>query len=76
MPQSSYRLIEEIADTERPDLLAVIRSLPLQKSTPLMMQYYLCATTQEIADFFKITKQAVDRKNKLSLNIIKRLMQK
>jgi DNA-directed RNA polymerase specialized sigma24 family protein len=74
--QAKYLIIEEIADTDRPDVQAVVRQLPLSKSVPLMMQYYLNATTQEIADYHKITKQAVDRKNKFTLNKIKKMMQK
>ena len=74
--QAKYLIIEEIADTDRPDVLAVVRQLPLTRSVPLMMQYYLNATTQEIADYHKITKQAVDRKNKFTLNKIKKMMQK
>jgi predicted DNA-binding protein YlxM (UPF0122 family) len=69
-------MIEEIADTDRPDVLQIIRQLPLSRSVPLMMQYYLSATMQEIADYHKISKQAVDRKNKNTLNRIKVIMQK
>ena len=74
--QTKKLMIEEIADTDRPDLLQIIRQLPLSRSVPLMMQYYLSATMQEIADYHKISKQAVDRKNKNTLNRIKIIMQK
>jgi predicted DNA-binding protein YlxM (UPF0122 family) len=74
--QSKYLIIEEIADSDRPEVLDVVKQLPLSKSVPLMMQYYLSATTQEIADYHKISKQAVDRKNKFTLNYIKKIMQK
>jgi len=74
--QSKYLIIEEIADSDRPDVLDVVKQLPLSRSVPLMMQYYLSATTQEIADYHKISKQAVDRKNKFTLNQIKKIMQK
>jgi len=74
--QSKYLIIEEIADSDRPDVLDVVKQLPLSRSVPLMMQYYLSATTQEIADYHKISKQAVDKKNKFTLNYIKKIMQK
>jgi DNA-directed RNA polymerase specialized sigma24 family protein len=74
--QAKYLIIEEIADSDRPDVLQIVRQLPLARSVPLMMQFYLGATTQEIADYFKISKQGVDRKNKNTLNQIKRIMQK
>jgi DNA-directed RNA polymerase specialized sigma24 family protein len=74
--QSKYLIIEEIADTDRPDVQKVIRTLPLKLSVPLMMQYYLNASTPEIAEFFKVSKQCVDRKNKFTLNKIKKIMHK
>lgn len=74
--QARYLIIEEIADTDRPDVQAVLRTLPLKLSVPLMMQYYLNATTQEIADYYKVSKQCVDRKNKFTLNKIEKIMQK
>lgn len=74
--QGKYLIIEEIADCARPDVLDIVKQLSLKRSVPLMMQYYLCATTQEIADYHKISKQAVDKKNKLTLNQIKKLMYK
>lgn len=74
--QPKQLMIEEIADVERPDILQIIRQLPLSRSVPLMMQYYLSASLQEIADYHKITRQAVDRKNKNTLNKIKIIMHK
>ena len=69
-------LLEQIADTPRPDLIERIRSLPLNKSVPLMMQYYLNASPDEIADHLQITRQAVARKNKLTLVELRSLVEK
>jgi DNA-directed RNA polymerase specialized sigma24 family protein len=74
--RSKYLIIEEIADSDRPDVLAILKQLPLSRSTPLMMQYYLCATAQEIATYHKVSKQAIDAKNKNTLNQIKKIMHK
>jgi len=69
-------LLEQIADTPRPDLIERIRSLPLTKSVPLMMQYYLNASPDEIADHLQISRQAVARKNKLTLVELRSLVSK
>jgi len=69
-------LLEQVADTPRPDLIERIRALPLQKSVPLMMQYYLNASPSEIADHLQITRQAVARKNKLTLVELRSLVEK
>lgn len=67
-------LLEQIADTPRPDLIDRIRHLPLSKSVPLMMQYYLNASPNEIAIHLKISRQAVAKKNKLTLMELKSLI--
>ena len=64
-------ILEAIEDTPKlTTILNILKILPLDKSTPLMMQYFLGATLQEIAKYHKISKQAVDAKNKLSIEII------
>ena len=66
---------ETCADTEKTrDIMQVIQSLPLERSVPLMMQFYLNATLQEIADYHVMSRQAVDKKNKLTIDIIKKML--
>ncbi len=66
---------ESCADTEKTrDIMQVIQSLPLERSVPLMMQFYLAATLQEIADYHVMSRQAVDKKNKLTIDIIKKML--
>lgn len=72
LPQA---ILESIADTSRGiEIIDAIRKLPLTESTPLMMQYILGASTQEIADYHIISRQRVDKKNKLSIKKIKMLL--
>lgn len=68
----SQEFMEAYADSPKiQGLRDAISKLPLDKSVPLLMQYFLGCTLQEIADYHIITKQMVDKKNKLSLEIIK-----
>ena len=65
-------ILEAIEDTPKlSTILSVIKTLPLEKSTPLMQQYFLGASLQEVAKYHNISKQRVDAKNKLSIVIIK-----
>ena len=64
--------MEAYADTPKTkNLKEAINKLPLERSVPLMMQFFLGATLQEIADYHLITPQRVDKKNKLSIELIK-----
>lgn len=69
MPQT---IIEALPDTKQMhSIMDILRAMPLDQSTPIIQYYLLGATLQEIADYHHITRQAVDKKNKLTLNIIK-----
>ena len=70
-------IIEAVADMPAGlDLIDKIRRLPLHRSVPLIMQYVLNATDQEIGNYHKITRQAVARKNKLTIKILRTSMRK
>jgi hypothetical protein len=58
------------------DLIDKIRKLPLHRSVPLIMQYVLNASNQEIGDYHKITRQSAARKNKLTIKILRTSMTK
>lgn len=69
LPQWMY---ENIACTDqRKELIDIIRKLPLDKSVPIMMQIILNASVAEIAEYLNVSKQAVYKKNKLTLTILK-----
>jgi len=69
LPQLLYENIAEIPQGK--EFLSLIRQLSLEKSVPLMMQVLLNASIQEIADYHKITRQAVYKRNKSSLMKLK-----
>jgi len=72
LPQA---IIENVADMARgKELIELLRQIPLSKSVPLLMQYVLNATSQEIADYHKISRSAVYKNNKSSLKILHTLM--
>lgn len=69
LPQS---ILENVADLPHgEEVITKIRQLPLDKSVPLMMQYVLNASNQEMAKYLKMSPQGVSKKNKLSLEILK-----
>ena len=69
LPQA---ILENIADKYNgQDIISRLKSLPLSKSAPLLMQIVLDATVQEVADYHKITRQAVDKQNKLTIKILR-----
>jgi len=53
------------------DLIDIMRKLPMEYSVPFMMQTILKCSVQEVADYHKITRQAVDKKNKKLLSILR-----
>ena len=70
-------IIEAVADMPAGlDIIDKIRRLPLHRSVPLIMQYVLNATDQEIGNYHKITRQAVARKNKLTIKILRTSIRK
>ena len=69
-------LTEEIwdniaAESNGKEIIDFIRQLPLEQSTPLMMQYFLNLNVNDIAKYLKTTRQTVYKKNKCSLKILK-----
>ena len=67
-------LLEAIPDNPKiRSIIDAMQCLPIDRAVPLAMQYILGCTLQEIADYHGISPQAVDKKNKLSLVIIKEL---
>jgi hypothetical protein len=67
-------IIEQVAALPQPDVIERIKHLPLEMSVPLMMQYYLGATLSEIGKYLKISKQAVDARNKKTLTELRTLL--
>ena len=71
IPQAILEQVEDI--TQRVNVLEMLRSLPLDLSTPLMMRYILGATNREIADYYgQRSRNFVQRKINLALEIIKK----
>ena len=69
LPQA---VIENIADPRTRSLMDIICQLPIQYAVPLMMRATLNMTIQEIANYHRISKQAVDKKISQGMNLIKK----
>ena len=65
-------IMDNIADPRTRELMTIIRQLPVQYAVPLMMRSTLNMSIPEIAQFFQITKQAVDQKISKAINLIKK----
>jgi hypothetical protein len=68
----SQEIYENIAGPQEDNqVIDVLRKLPLNQSVPMMMQIVLNCSVVEIADYLKISRQTVYKKNKCSLEILK-----
>ena len=72
LPQEIWDNISDQTDEKK--LIDLIRSLPIEKSTPLMQHYILNISFKEIAVYQNISPQAVYKNNKYSLMILKRML--
>ena len=65
-------ILENIAEQKQTEtVLDAIRQLPIEHSTILMQRFVLNYTIREIAETLNISRQAVDKKIKFALDIIK-----
>ena len=72
IPQAILEQVEDL--TQKVNILEVLRKLPLELSAPVLMYWILGATQQEIADYHGISQQAVVRKNRKAIDVIKQMM--
>ena len=65
-------ILENIADNKQSEnVLDAIRQLPIEQSTIIIQRFILNYSIKEIAETLNISRQAVDKKIKFALDIIK-----
>lgn len=69
LPPGMYENISGPEETR--STIDIIRKLPFHISVPVMMQMILKASVSEVADYLKISKQSVYKKNKCLVKILK-----
>ena len=65
-------ILENIAEQKQTEtVLDAIRQLPIEQSTIIIQRFILNYSIKEIAETLNISRQAVDKKIKFALDIIK-----
>jgi len=72
VPQAILENISDMPNGEK--IIEGLRAMPLNKSVPLLMQYVLHVAVSDIAKYHNISHQAVAKKNKLSVTILRNYM--
>jgi DNA-directed RNA polymerase specialized sigma subunit len=65
-------LLENIPDNQETTIYDLLRQLPIEQSTPLLMYYLLDASQREIANYLDITQMDVSRKINIAIDFIKK----
>ena len=71
LPQA---VMDNIADPRTRTLFTIIQQIPLKYSVPLMMRLTLNASLQDIADYNKVSRPAIQRNVSKGIKIIEHLL--